>query len=62
SLATNTVAPQVASGAVQQIKPVTVQQGVAAPAAQIYCSQCGAQNPHEGKFCKECGAALHKME
>jgi len=58
-LSTNAVAPQMAPGNVQQVG--TMQQE-AAPAAQIFCSQCGAQNPREGKFCKECGAALHKME
>lgn len=27
---------------------------------QVYCHECGYQNPEEGKYCSKCGALLHE--
>ena len=55
NLSAHPIMVQTASGALQE-------SAAPAPAAVLYCSQCGAQNPCDGKFCKECGALLQKAE
>lgn len=50
--------PPVAAAAPAAAGPVT--ETNAASARQIYCVSCGATNPVEGKFCRNCGKELVK--